>query len=209
MSNSSLTPSGSASRATDPTAIDIDRELEHGFAARFIRHKTRQLVGRAGFTTADRADLDQELKLRLWRRFPQFDPAKSDWPAFVVTVVERHVATLLEARRRRKRGEHVAVRSLAEPTCNGDGHIVELGETIATEQREALTGTQHVPDTARIELVQDVAAVLAQLSPEERELCELLQTRSLAEVARAKNVSRSTLTALLSRCRDAFRQHEF
>ena len=56
-----------------PADIDLNQELTCGFAHKFIRHKSRQLVGRCGIRRADRADLDQDLKLHLMRRFGQFD----------------------------------------------------------------------------------------------------------------------------------------
>ena len=47
------------------------------YAVRIIKHKARQLVGRAGFTESDREDLEQEMMLDLLRRLPKFDPKRA------------------------------------------------------------------------------------------------------------------------------------
>ena len=49
---------------------DID-----AYAVEIIRYKARQLVGQAGFTVADRDDLEQELILDLLRRCPSTTPS--------------------------------------------------------------------------------------------------------------------------------------
>jgi len=44
------------------------------YAVKLIKHKARQLVGRAGFVDADRHDLEQDMVIDLLRRLPRFDP---------------------------------------------------------------------------------------------------------------------------------------
>lgn len=186
------------------TSIDLDHELTEGFAQKFIRHKTRQLVGRCGFTPTDREELDQELKLRLLERFPQFDPQKSDWPAFVTTVIERQIATLLESRCRLKRyGDGNAV-SLSEETSSEEGLATELGDQVTLEQSQSLTREFDRSDFEWAELEHDVAVVLDQLPPEERAVCEALQHGNIAQVARRLNIPRTTLQSLVARLRTKF-----
>ncbi len=188
-------------------SIDLDYELTNGFAHKFIRHKTRQLVGRCGFTPTDREELDQELKLRLIERFPHFDPQKSDWPAFVTTVIERQIATLLESRCRLKRyGDGNAV-SLSEETSSEDGLATELGDQVTLEQAQSLSREFDRSDFEWAELEHDVAVVLDQLPPEERAVCEALQRGNIAQVARRLNIPRTTLQSLVARLRTKFAAH--
>ncbi|MDH4318968.1 MAG: sigma-70 family RNA polymerase sigma factor, partial [Desulfobulbaceae bacterium] len=68
------------------------------YAADLIRHKARQLVGKAGFTEHDRPDLEQELMIDLLQRMRHFNPAKAKKTTFMARIVERHISTILEAR---------------------------------------------------------------------------------------------------------------
>jgi RNA polymerase sigma-70 factor (ECF subfamily) len=73
------------------------------YAVRIIKHKARQLIGRYGLTIFDREDLEQELMIDLLQRMRHFNPAKAKKSTFMARIVERHVATLLEARHARCR----------------------------------------------------------------------------------------------------------
>src|SRR5689334_8458675 len=85
--------------------VDWDHELSAGFAGNYIRRKARQLIGKTGFTLSDRPDIEQELAIKVVQCISRFDPTRGHWNAFVATVVERHVATILKSRRARKRGQ--------------------------------------------------------------------------------------------------------
>ena len=54
-----------------------------GYAADLIRHKARQLVGKAGLTEDDRQDLEQELMIDLLGRMKHFNPAKGKKTTFM------------------------------------------------------------------------------------------------------------------------------
>ena len=47
------------------------------YAARLIRTKAHQLIGKAGFTENDRQDLQQDLMMDLLQRMRHFNPAKA------------------------------------------------------------------------------------------------------------------------------------
>ena len=59
------------------------------YAVEIIRFKARQLVGQAGFTVADREDLEQELILDLLRRMPKYDSKRAKRNTFIARMVER------------------------------------------------------------------------------------------------------------------------
>ena len=187
--------------------IDLAQEMEYGFAHKFIRHKTRQLVGRAGLTRSDREELDQELKLRLIERFPQFDPQKADWKSFVTTVIERQVATMLQARSRLKRSGAETIVSLSEESSDDEGLATELADQVTLEHAQAVSREFDRSLHEHAEVEHDLAVVLSQLPPEERHVCELLQQVSLSEAARQLNVPRTTLYATVARLRERFAAH--
>jgi len=184
--------------------IDIDRELKKGFAVRFIRHKVKQLIHRAGFTETDRYDLEQEMKLRVWLRFPKFDPAKATWQAFVTTIVERHVATILQKARRLKRREGEPPVSLSELEEDFDNELVELSETIGPQHRENVTGRWVDGFENQVDLNISVEELLARMPARLRRLCELLKTYNVEECARRLRVHRCTVFKMLGQVRQTF-----
>lgn len=89
-----------------------------------IRIKARQLIGKAGFTAADKEDIEQELMLDLLQRLKKFDPTKAKRTTFMVRVVNHRIASLIEERQARCRDWRLCLDSLDEPIrCDGD-HIV-------------------------------------------------------------------------------------
>lgn len=134
------------------------------FAARLIRFKARQLVGRAGFTRSDVDDIEQELILKLLKHRGAFDPAQSHWHAFVTTIVERHAATILRDKRMEKRDftRATSLYVIVDDPINGPS---ELAATIGRRELDARLGLATRPEHDFLELVQDLATVMADLPP--------------------------------------------
>ena len=205
----SETTGSDRSQAQQPAVgqpVDIEHDLANGFAARLIREKANQLVGRLGFTKSDREDLEQELKLRLWMRSHKFDPAKRHWNVFVTTVVERHVASILQRAGRTKRSADSPPVSLSELVADGDDLLVELGATIGPEHREALTGRYCDSDVNLSDLKFDVEHVLAGLPDDLRRLCELLKVHCVTDAAQLLGIPRTTASSMITRLRETFAQ---
>src|SRR5262249_50656524 len=178
-------------------------KLLEGFASRMIRRKARQLVGKAGFTSSDHDAIEQELVMKLLKHAAAFDPAISDWHAFVATVVERCAANLLRNERAQKR-DCRRVCSLSVIIACRDNGTLELGETIS--QRDYDRRRQRCPKTEEelAELASDIAEVLAKVPAELRELAEQLKSRSLSEIARDRSVPRTTLYRAVRQLRRRF-----
>jgi RNA polymerase sigma-70 factor, ECF subfamily len=185
-----------------PRTIDLAQELTDGFAARFIRYKAGRLVGRAGFPPCDREDLEQDLRLHLVKRFPQFDPTRAHWNAFVVMVISRHVLTLVAQRRRGKRHHDLTVLSLDQLSADVSD-FTEEPTAGRCAPRSALRD-----DTADRDTVLDVRHVMARLPPRQRELCRRLMKESPAEVARQMRVPRTTLSGRILSLRKEFTTQE-
>jgi len=199
-----IQPETIAQDDADDHSIDIEQELTKGFAAKLIRRKAKQLLGRAGFTRSDRPDLEQEMKLRVWQRFAQFDSRKAHWNAFVTTVVERHVATILQTARRIKRLEGETLTSLSELVEDCDNELAELDDTISPEHKEPLTGRYVATSGELCDLKLDVAEVMANLPDDLRELCELLKFHNVKDAAREMGIPRTTASSMVSRLRQIF-----
>ncbi|GAB6184629.1 sigma-70 family RNA polymerase sigma factor [Thermopirellula anaerolimosa] len=179
------------------------------FTVRFMRSKVRGLIGRAGFTEADREDLLQEFALDLIERRKNFDPGEGTWEAFVVVVCENCLATILERRQAEMRSPEREEGSLDRPIQDGEGSRTEFGETLPDTQPGKRTG--HWPRSAQgtAELVQDVATVLQTLPDRLQEICRrLMAGQSKASIARELGISRSALYGLLEDIRERFERSD-
>jgi RNA polymerase sigma-70 factor (ECF subfamily) len=157
------------------------------FAQGIIRRKVRLLVKRAGFTTQDRPDLEQELVMMLVQGLNRFDPDQGHPNVFVTTVIERAVARILRKRRAKKR-DGCMVHSLHRPT---DGQPTDPIDPQAGREGE-------------VDLANDLADVLARLPEKLRDLAERLKHRSLSAVARDLGVPRTTLQRKVQHLRRFF-----
>ena len=188
----------------DNCDVDIEHELTKGFTAKLINRKAWQLIGRFGITPTDYRDLQQEMKLRVWSRFTKFNPRRAHWRAFVTTVVERHVATILQAASRKKRWQGEPPASLSELVEDFDEELVELGEMIGVEHREELIGRYWATDEELSDLRLDAEQLLHTLPADLRQLCEVLKIDTVSEAARRLDLPRSTVTSMVARIRQTF-----
>ena len=174
------------------------------FTLRLIRRKARELTRHPGFTRSDQPDLEQELALILLRRRADFDPLRSHYYAFATTVVERHVATILQHRSAEMRTHQRDGGSLNITVTDGNGHKVELLATISTSEPARRTGQHQRSHEETTDLVHDVAHVLEQLPPRLREICERLKEASKSAVAREFGMSQGAFYDLLKQIQSRF-----
>jgi len=179
------------------------------FTVRFIRSKVRGLIGRAGFTEADREDLLQEFALDLIQRRKQFDPRSGTWEAFVVVVCANCLATILERRQAEMRSPEREEGSLDRPIQDSDGSHTEFGNTLPDTQPGKRTGRHPRSAQETSELVRDLATVLPPLPNHLREICRrLMAGQSKASIARELGLSRATLYGLLKDIRERFERSD-
>lgn len=199
-----LAPSPSPPRPSP--AIDLEQELETGFAGRYIRKKARQLVGKAGFTRSDQLDIEQDLSLALYERFPRFDPTIAPWHAFVATVISRFAASLLAARHAQKRHSGCIAASLNAHSVGDDGHWSDLSQIVESRHVSAVTG-HHTRDQFELSLLRtELAAVTKRLPFDLKHLCFRLQHESVTEVSRRIRCSRTALYRRIGQLRQIFQE---
>ena len=174
------------------------------FAAKFIRSKVRQLIGRAGLTESDRPDLIQEFALDLLQRRKSFNPEAASWEAFVVVVCENRYATILKHRQAEMRSHKREAGSLNRPIKDAEDKRTEVGATIPDSQQARRTGQHRPPLEEARDLAQDVAEMLDEMPPTMRKLCEILMRDSKAVAARELRLSQGGLYELIGRIRTRF-----
>ena len=175
----------------------------YAFARRLIRRKARQLARKDTFSPTDREDVEQELWLHLCQRLPQFNPAKGTIYAFVVTILERRTATLLRRYEAPKRDSR-RCSSLSKNLGAGPAGQVELAATLTAEAADRRLGRASRPAQQRLDAADDVAVVVAQLTPELRAVCEATQLGTRTAAAQALGLPRTTFSARLVKLRRIF-----
>jgi len=174
------------------------------YAVKLIRHKARQLVGRAGLVAADRGDLEQDMVMDLLGRLPRFDPSKAKRETFIARIVEHRVATIIETQKAGLRDYRCNAGSLDERRAdNGEG----TGDTPPvldqdSYRHETLQAARH--DEEFRDLRRDMARVVEELPSDLRELCRRLLTSTVSEVSRETGVPRGTIYESVQKLRDRF-----
>lgn len=161
------------------------------YTKKLVQCKARHLVGKAGYTQEDIADIEQDLTRDLLARLPKFDPARGTLSTFANRVVECRLCNLLRHRQTDMRDHRREAFSLNEEIEAEVGQM-ERHETISQDEIDLRTGRYNMPATERDHLRMDITAVVAGLSPELRQVANLLMTTSVAEVAREMGIPRRT-----------------
>jgi len=175
------------------------------YAANLVRHKARQLVGKAGLTEDDREDIEQELMMDLIVRMKQFNPSKGKKTTFMTRIVERRISNIFETRFAQCRDWRKCMTSLNEPVPAGDDDITERVEQLNSDGQMGYNGKES-GDQRTDDIRLDIESVLSSLSEDLQYLCKKLRSGNMAEIARELKIPRSTLYGKLTKLRDAFRE---
>ena len=174
------------------------------YIASLIEVKARQLVGKAGYTQDDIKDIEQDLIQDLLERLPKFDSAMASLNTFADRVVSRRICNLLRDRQAGIRDWRREAYSLDEEIETDAGSTVRH-EFISQDEADLRTGRYDRSSAERAHLQMDLDAVLASLTPELRQVADMLRTQSVAEVARELGIPRGTFRDnYLARLREAF-----
>jgi len=174
------------------------------YTERIICSKAKQLVGVAGFTDSDRADIEQELTIVLLKRLPKFDAKKAQRRTFIVRLIDRKVVDLIRHRKAEKRDPMREECSLNERLSNGMGGTVAVVDTLSKTDLLRRSQKEVVSENDLTCMKLDLATVIASLPPELRDLCERLKTCTVAEISRQTGVPPSTLRSRIKRIRQRF-----
>ncbi|MCK4981682.1 MAG: sigma-70 family RNA polymerase sigma factor [Victivallaceae bacterium] len=158
-------------KLTEPELFSLTEKI--------IRRQAWMLIGLFGFTEHDVPDIQQELFLEFYKRKENFDPEKSKEITFIARVVESKVIDLINQRQAECRDWRKCRDSLNQTVTLPDIGVIEKIETLECEQNcDPL-------------LILDVTLILERLSPDLREICQVLKCYGRNEVLDDCPVSRS------------------
>jgi len=181
------------------------QELFDDRALKLIRERVKRLIGRHGFTASDRDDLEQDMALHLLECLRRQQQPIDAPEGFFRKVIADYAVTLVRRRKAEKR-DHRRLSSLHDKVLDEDGEYVERARVIPEDHTQSRLQTAPRSRLEDVELVHDVAAVLAKLPPDLRDLCERLKHHSITEVARQLGVPRTTLHDAIRRLRQHFEE---
>ena len=159
-----------------------------------IRIKSSSLVGRYGFTQSDRPDVEQQLRLEVWRRLPRYDSKKGSLKCFVYWLVEKAAATIIEHRTAEKRHCRRKACSVDAMIDDQEGGLVTLSEAGGECEADRRLGVVRGHFTDRSDLISEVRDFLAHLPADLCDLCRrLLEGQSFTDISRRTGIPRATL----------------
>ncbi|WP_425619085.1 sigma-70 family RNA polymerase sigma factor [Anatilimnocola sp. NA78] len=178
-----------------PSSPGID-----AFTRNYVQKFARRVIGKFGFRSQDREDIQQQLYLKLVKRLPKRCENEPKWKAFLALAVRRQIANMVRDRQAEKRDYR---RTCALPGPRQvDGPDPAPIRACDTPSRK---GSAERSELDQLTLRIDVTECIASLpDPRHREFCERLQEDSIAQVAKDMEVPRTTLNSWLSKLRCRF-----
>ncbi|MCL2640332.1 MAG: hypothetical protein FWD53_05760 [Phycisphaerales bacterium] len=172
--------------------------------------KAKQAVRRVP-SLGEVKDVQQDLQLDVLQRLPNFDGERAGIETFISRVIDNKVASLIDEFRRAWRSGEGKVSSLDDWVLDEDEEedatwtrrdaAIDAGRLRAHLGVEERRSAQEMVD-----LKSDVAAVMATLTPELRELCVLMQTQTPQEIVRQTGKAWAVLYKQIAEIREAFQE---
>ena len=148
-----------------------------------IKKKVRKLIRQGVFSESDRDDLEQELIFELHLRTLGYRSKRASVNEFVINVIERKIARLLEARNRHVCDYRSSDLSISGGFEDDEGSLDQSADRSASTNHLPHEDVQSRSTEDLCTVVYDVAKVIGTLPRELRELCFRLQTESVAEIS--------------------------
>ena len=164
------------------------------YAAKRIRLRAGQLIGRYGFSPDDREDLEHDLALDLLQRLSRFDPSRASLNTFVSRVVDHAVATIVE--RQTAAGRDARLTTLfSDCVMYGErGKPASFEDGITTTDYLRMTGRVDSESPRNVSLRAALERASESLSTPLQGLVHLLaEGFSISEISRRAGIPRSTV----------------
>ena len=186
-------------------SITAEEVSQHPFTQSVIRRYANKLIRNGVAEKQDRETLVQEIRLRFLQRWCKFDSDFGHHKSFVCTVVNRCCSNISrEIQAQRKGSKAVSLSCMVSLPCGGK---TELAQTIGEDELDRrLERKRRLSRTEHLSLAHDLAMVLASLTPEQRQLIELLRSQTMAQITVALGIARSTLVSRLAVIRERMRE---
>jgi RNA polymerase sigma-70 factor (ECF subfamily) len=162
--------------------------------ARLIKSKSQRLSRRGGFTPSDREDIEQELRLHLWRQASKFNPSITTWEKWVSFILDKRCVSILRQHAAEQRSRKREDCSLNDPVLDADHRLVDRHQTTAEAARDFRW---------LMDLRVDIEGLRKHLSDDAWLLLRGLVEGTIAGIAREQGWSRAIVARHLRELRSA------
>jgi RNA polymerase sigma-70 factor, ECF subfamily len=190
-----LVAPGNESTIADQIAHSL---MNDSFTRKVVRRRVTQLLRLVEFASDDEDDLTQEFLIRLIDAMKHHREDVGHRNPYIVSVVDRHAATLLEHRRAAVRyaEDSASINQQVSDSELGSVAIVDmLGERDAARRLQRRALNEHTYTS----LKSDLAVIVDRLSEAEQRMVHLLRDHTVSEAAQVMGVPRSTLVSWLEK----------
>ena len=178
--------------------------VTHPFTIDFIRIKARQLCRRSDVSRSDHDEMQQEMRLYLWKKAHLFDPSRGNIEAFVTTAINSWVGMQLRRLERLKRRGEAGALSLERTSIENEGDVTSLGSVLTDADLDRRTGATSPDPIESHDLQEALNHALRHLTRRERSLLAYVADYGVSAAAHKHNVSRRQIYNALARMRSRF-----
>jgi hypothetical protein len=107
-----------------------------------VRDKARKLSLSAGFNRSDQPDIEQRLRLHLWRKSLKYDPARSKQTTWAKRLIENKARSIVRKTEAKKCTYRRNVVSLNEVVVDHEGGVTQLANLLDVSAGRRHTGQQ-------------------------------------------------------------------
>jgi DNA-directed RNA polymerase specialized sigma24 family protein len=175
----------------------------HPHIVAVIGREVKKIVGRIGITTADIADIEQDLHLAVWSALKELRNVAVE--AAVNRIVDNKIKDHIRFRQRECRDWRRVAYSLDTGMPDGEGQDEGVAEVMDLSRALDSCFGRPAPWHERREIATDLEETLVELPGELRDIAEALDGcgGNLCEAARALGISRKKARILLDRLQRA------
>ena len=157
-----------------------------------VRNKAKSLIARKYFTSDDFDDLQQELFIVLWQAMQAYRQERKEITnerAFAQHVLNNRARDLIDKVKAQRRKADTSTISLHDTTDDDNNYF--LIDSI--EEHYTFSEDREIDFTERINFDLDLQTIINKLPQDLQELYALLQIMNISDIAKLKNVSRTTI----------------
>ena len=169
--------------------VPSKRDLAYAYERAGIEVKS--VIGKFGWPESDREDLIQELVLHVLQKWARYDRSKASPRRYITVLIRNRIHQLIRKQK------------LARSAFGNEGGKLHSGIDRDRRRRERT----EAEEAALAELSQVFGDITAQMSPQDREFCQLLsEGRSVLEIAKITGCCRQQITARIEQIREDFQK---
>jgi len=193
-------------------AVSNEKKLEQPFEqweVDMAKKKARRLIGKYGFSEADRNDLEQELLLHVFYRraiekYSELETKQEE----TSRLLDNKIRKIKEYAKRDKRSVRMHLDSMADSSSDSEGEDERLLNVVS--EKDAAKELLSVSSNDDRGLHNDIKSVMTKFTPFQRSICrQLMAGYALNEIAKKLRRDRTTVFRQIQAIRKVLEKEGF